>query len=230
MKEAIRTPEEMFAVVEGFPRWWKIKHRRYYHGNGVLEKEGAFFEGSFPVGRWKHFNEDGVLSEIKEIINVEGKPYLNQNWVFNQKGDTIDGSHYEIFFSKDTIAMDEAIQGLVNLRSPLFKGKNSSIMVIVPKDYSPNFNSDFSNLNEVDVDTTFNLNIESDYRKQTDLEGNYDKSVLFRRYYDTPGSKTFRGIIVEYTNKGIEEDKDSLVYKEHKKFFEKEIFVKDTAH
>lgn len=208
-----------------------IAYRKELYDNGKIKEEGKMLKDQFPIGRWKYYDNEGYLAQIKEFINIQNQPYLNQDWVFDHKGDTISkkSNYYVIDFEKDTITLEEPIRSIVYLKAPLFKGKNSSIMVIVPKEYSENFNEDFSNLKEVIMDTTHNLNIEKDYRGQLGLEGNYQYSVFFGRYFNTPGLKKFRGIIVEYYyTEGMIPDSLNQNYYEHKKYFEKDIFVLDT--
>ena len=64
-------------------------------------------------------------------------------------------------------------------------------MVILPKGYSDNFNWEFSNLNNVHLDTTFNLNLEIDMRKALGLESDLRKTSIFGKYLNTPRSHNF---------------------------------------
>ncbi|MGS2738392.1 hypothetical protein [Sinomicrobium sp. M5D2P17] len=207
--------------------------RKNFHKNGKIKSEGKIIHEDFPIGEWKYYNEEGVLQEIKEIKNIGGKPHLNRNWVFDNKGDTIPNksNYYTIQYDNDTISLGRPIQAVISLKEPLFKDKNSMVMVVVPKDYSKNFNKDFSNIEEVETDTTRNLNIETDIKKAFKMEGNYPWTVIFGRYYDTPGPKKFRGIIVEYyyTENHVPDSLNHNYY-EHRSYFEKDVYIKDTIH
>ncbi len=208
-----------------------LTERRYYYKNGTLKEKGKLNENNLPVHKWEYYNKEGILTQIKEIWDIKGKSHLNQDWVFNKSGDTIKnkGSYFSIKYENDTIDMDKPIQAVVNLKSPLFKNRKSEIMVIVPKDYSINFNDDFSNLENVQKDTIYNLNEETELKKELGLEGNYKLTSFFGRYFNKPGLKKFRGIIVEYYYTDSITP-DSLNYFEHKKYFEKDIYVKGSKN
>lgn len=208
-----------------------FNYRKYYYPNNSIQSEGMYNKLGLPVGKWSYYDEDdGYLKEVKEIKNINGKPHLNQRWYFDKNGDTIfDNSTFlSLHFLADTIMLDEAVKVYAELKYPLFKDKSSSIMAIVPRDNSEDFNEDFSNGNIVKRDTTFNLNIEKEYRLEAGLpDRDYSREVIFGRYYKSPGLKKFRGIIVEYF-KTDTITKDSLNFFEHKIYFEKDIYVKDT--
>lgn len=206
----------------------KIHSQKKYYPNGKIEEYGNLDNENIPIGKWKFYNKNGYLEEVKEFKIINGKSYLNQHWFFDINGDTLKekGTYYDLDFVSDTINLSEPIVGIVDLTNPGIKNKKTYVKVVVPKDYSPDFNDDFSNINIIDIDTTYNLNIEKDYREQAGLEGNFVRSAIFGRYYDTPGLKTFRGIIIEYAYD--KSNGDTLGYLEHKKYFEKEVFVKDS--
>lgn len=218
---------EYYSLIDSL----EITYRKYFYDNGLLKSEGFYYNSEHPVGKWKNYNEEeGFLEEIKEIKNIDGKPHLNQKWVFNSKGDTLfeKSVYLDILFSKDTITLDEAIKGYAVLEQPLFKDKQSSIKVITPKDFSPDFKNDFSDVNEIARDTTFNFNLETEYRAEAGLpDGDYRNQAVFGRYYKSEGPKTFRGIVVEYYHLDTV-NLDSINYFEHKFYFEKEVYVKSS--
>ncbi len=207
-------------------------YRKYFYENESLKSEGFLHNEELMVGYWSHYNEDyGYLEEVREMINIDNKPYLNQNWHFNAKGDTIhEKSVYaNLLFFKDTISITDAVKVYAVQEQPFFKDKNSSIMAVVPKDYSEDFDEYFSNLNEVEVDTTYNLNVDKEYRTAGGMpEGDYALEVVFGRYYNTPGPKMFRGILVEYSESNSKVT-DTLGNRQHKIYFEKSIYVKDSV-
>lgn len=171
-----------------------------YFTNGKLKSEGAFFSKNKPIGEWTHYDSTGVLVRKAEYLKINGEAIFNQDWYFNKNGDTLNnkGSHFEIYYLSDTIKINEPVKAMVELTAPLFRNKNSEILIVIPKDYSVNFNEDFSNLTEVDLDTTYNLNLEKEMREQNGITTNFGKSAIFGRYFLTTGRKKFRGIIVEY--------------------------------
>ncbi|NLN26203.1 MAG: hypothetical protein GX163_11300 [Bacteroidetes bacterium] len=206
----------------------KIHLHKQYYPNGKIKEYGSIVKENLRIGKWRFYNERGYLEEIKEFKLVDGESYLNQNWFFDVNGDTLknQGSYYDLWLVSDTITLKDPVVGVVDLINPVIKDRKTYIKVVVPKDYSPDFNEDFSNVNTIDIDTTYNLNIEKDYREQAGLEGNFERTAIFGRYYETSGLKTFRGIIIEYAYDV--NDRDTLGLFEHRKYFEKEVFVKDS--
>ncbi len=102
-------------------------------------------------------------------------------------------------------------------------------MVLLPNDYEENFNRDFSNFEEIQLDTTFNLNLEEEMRKALFINSDFGKTAIFGRYFSSAGKQKFRGVIVEYFYQdSISSDSLKLNYFETKKYFEKEIYVLDS--
>tara|TARA_R110000796_G_scaffold24221_1_gene69180 strand:- start:968 stop:1651 length:684 start_codon:yes stop_codon:yes gene_type:complete len=207
--------------------------KKYYYPNGILKSQGRTFENNQPIGIWNYYDSTGILNRKAEYIKINGKSYINQDWFFNKNGDTLKnkGTHFKIVFEKDTIRLNEPIKAKIDLITPLFKNKNSNILVIVPKDYSTNFNEDFSNINKVSLDTTFNLNLEKEMKNALGLTTDFGKSAAFGRYFNSSGKKKFRGILVEYFYKdSIISDSIKVNRFENKKYFEKDIFVMDNIN
>lgn len=206
-------------------------YRKYYYPNNSIKSEGIYSKLGLPIGKWKYYDEKGgYLKEVKEIKNINGEPHLNQSWTFDKNGDTIfhKSIYLSLYFLSDTIMLNEAVKVYAELEYPFFKDRASSILAIVPKDNSEDFMEDFSNVDHIKRDTTFNLNIEKEYRLEAGMpEGDYSREVIFGRYYNSPGIKKFRGVIVEYF-KTDTITQDSLNFFEHKIYFEKDIYVKDT--
>jgi hypothetical protein len=203
------------------------KHVRHYK-NGKLEKEGTYLNNDIQIGIWRYYNPDGSLREAKEFLLIDNKPFLNQNWVFSSTQDTLktQSNFFKMVLEKDTILINEPVKAKVDLIAPFFQEKNSSVMIIVTKDYSNDFNADFSNLAEVELDTTFNLNIETEMRKALGLKSDFRRTSIFGRYFNDPGPQKFRGIIVEYyyTENSVPDSLGNNYY-EKLQYFERDIYV-----
>jgi hypothetical protein len=209
-----------------------VSNRHFFYSNGILKSEGKNYSENEPIGIWNYYDSTGTLERIVDYRLINGKTYLNQDWYVSKLGDTIAnrGSNFNIIFDKDTISIREPIKAYVNLETPLFKNDNSSIFIVIPKDYSININEDFSNLEMVNLDTIYNLSLENEMRKASALTGDLTKTAFFGRYFDSVGNQKFRGIIVEYFYKdSIMGDSTKLNYFENKKYFEKDVFVIDTS-
>lgn len=202
-----------------------------YYSNGIIKNSGKLFSDSLPIGKWEYYDENGTKYRSAEYLKINGKPHINQDWFYSKNGDTIKGkgSYYKLIFNKDTIDLSEPIIAKIDLTEPLFKNKNSNILIVVPTDYSENFNSDFSNRKKVVLDTAFNLNIDKENREKFDLKTDFGKTAFFGRYFKSTGKKKFRGIITEYFYQdSIKPDGTKLNYFFNEKYFEKEIYVIDS--
>lgn len=202
-----------------------------YYPNGTIKSSGILLSDSIPSGKWEYFDENGIKYRSAEYLNINGEPFINQDWFYSETGDTIKGkgSYCKIIFNKDTIDLSEPIIAKIDLIEPLFKNEYSNILVVVPKDYSVNFNSDFSNRNQVVLDTSYNLNLDLENRKRFELKTDFGKTAFVGRYFDSPGKKKFRGIITEYFYRdSIMPDGSKLNYFYNEKYFEKEIYVTDS--
>lgn len=89
-----------------------------------------------------------------------------------------------------------------------------------------NFNKDFSNIEEVEKDTIYNLNFKPGLKKGLGLKTNWGKTVIFGRYFNETGRRHLRGILVEFNiNDTIEPNSKKHNYWTINKYFEKEIIV-----
>lgn len=205
---------------------------KYFYEDGTIETKGTLSEDSIPIGKWQYYDKLGDLTEIKEFLKIEKQPFLNQNWTLDSKGgiNKKRSNYFEVIMEKDTILLSEPIKVKVDLIAPFFKENNSSIMVIVAKDYSIDFNDDFSNANEVIMDTTFNLNIEKDMRKALGLESDFRRTSIFGKYFNDIGLQKLRGIIVEYyyTENTVPDSLGNNYY-EKVQYFELPVYVQDTV-
>jgi len=217
----------------------------YYYNNGQLFKSGKTRKNGKPIGNWNLYSKNGNLREIREWYVIKGHSRINRVWFLDKKGDTLSWRYqdsifkqkefindtlgtrrtcYDIFyFRKDTVAFDESLKAYAHLRSPLLRKENSQAMVLIANSKTE-FNSDFSNENEVELDTFYNLT--KDKVNQKWFKGVEQKYfTVFGYYFKTPGEKTLRGYLLEYATGEFGEGVDSLT---SKKYFEKKIFVRDS--
>ena len=176
--------------------------------------------------------EPHEMIEIRDYKTINGELYLNQIKYLNKEKKVIMGigNYFMLYLlNGDTISVKDAIQVGINLLG-MYREFDSSAMVIIPKFDYENYNTDFSNENNIEVDTIFNLNIELTYRKQLGIPDgeDYRNELAFGRYFDMVGENNFRGILVEYYNEKVAPD--SLVRREHKYYFDIPVFVKDTLN
>ncbi|WP_127844218.1 toxin-antitoxin system YwqK family antitoxin [Psychroflexus aestuariivivens] len=173
-----------------------------YYSNGNLKSKGLIDKKDQKIGSWKYFDNNGKLNRVVEYKIIENKSFINQDWKLNQKGDTLNNQscYYQLTLEKDTIKLNEPIKVKIDLTAPCFRDRYSETYVILPKDYSINFNEDFSNLDEMDLDTIYNLNSDPELKEKLGLTTNWGKTVIFGRYYNSIGPKKLRGILVEFVS------------------------------
>lgn len=216
-----------------------------YYLNGNVFSEGKVNRQNQRIGNWKFYTESGDLSEIREYYVINGEPYLNQNIYFSKEGadywietkdekfniysqpdfyfDTLtyDKTYYAEFdLGKDAVNINEPWRAVCYYYTPVFKDKNSETIVVMGQ-IDNNFNKDFSNFREVEMDTFYSLEKDFENRRYfPDDDPNY--TVVFGSWFKTPGDKIIRGYLSENY-----QDENSK-YQEKRIFFEKNIFVKDS--
>lgn len=197
-----------------------------FYENGKIKKEGILDDKFINIGKWKFYSNEGDLTFIREYISINGNSYLNQVMKYNEDGYIFYyPSHYfEIFKTKDTFSLNDPFRAAAIIGLPIFKEKKSEIYVVVPKN-GFNFNKDFSNGNEIELDTFYNLKKDTINQKWFP-EDDFSLTVAFGKKFEKIGNHNVRGFIVEY----YEQEPDSLgiIKKEHIKYFEVPIYVKDT--
>lgn len=221
----------------------------FKYRNGNIFKEGKLTKNGIRFGKWNLYDNSGILREIREFINFNGKPILNRVWFLNEKGDTLAWREQDsIFnqpeflndtiaqrnttfnyfhFSKDTLNITEPLRAIAEINTQPLDKYGSTIIVLLAKEDN-NFNEDFSNYREVKFDTFLSA-AKDTLNRFMFRENQYDKVVAFWRKFNTPGKKILRGYVQEKT--------DSFPYKEDsvgtaytRTFFEKEVYVQDTIN
>jgi hypothetical protein len=216
----------------------------YFYDNGHLFKEGKQDKNDREFGIWKLYDKDSHLREIREWFITAGKSRINRAWFLNKKGDTLAGrydnnifaqkefkndtlgfrnSSYNTFkfLTSDTIKVSQYYYAFANCGSPVLRDYNSKVMIIV--DNTNTLKDDFSNLKNVKVDTFYYAKIDTIHKTEFpsyDLE----KVVAFSGKFKSPGKKTIRGYLDEYTTEYPEDNKKVRV--ESRTYFEKTIYVK----
>jgi hypothetical protein len=220
----------------------------YKYRNGEIYKTGKL-RNKNKYGNWFIYDSLKDLRQIREFVIVNNSTYLNR--VFHLKngdtlakkydlitaqqefaGDTLNFNNTTYNFikvlSSDTISINEPFAAYALSGSPTMRNLNSQVIVLVGKEKN-NFNSDFSNLKEVKLDTFYNANI--DTINQKNFPGyNWNYVVAFGKYFGTSGKKTIKGYILEYAESPF---KDSLLINQNidslttKTYFEKVIFVRE---
>ncbi len=218
----------------------------YFYDNGVLFKKGKQYEENQKFGIWELYDRNSNLREIREWFVIRGKPQINRAWFLNKKGDTISWRKENYIFAQkefendtlgfrntiyntfnfitnDTLNLNEFYFGFANCGSPSLRDYNSKVKIVV--DNTNSLNKDFSNINNVKLDTFYYAKIDTIHKsefKGYDLE----KVVAFSGKFNTTGLKTIRGYLIEYTVEyPIENNKMGKAAT--KTYFEKTVYIKE---
>lgn len=180
----------------------------YYDKYGNIEAEGTVLNEK-PKGWWKMYKNNKIKKGV-EYVTFQNKVYSNQQITYDTNGKIIDSlSDYYIFKIPDTIK-----KGQTKIKAYYNRNFNNKSQVYICVGY--NVNKDFSNLNNANIDTFYVEN---------------PKNGWFGLRYESPGKKIVRGFVYERYFEVVDnirkvKDSSALILNEHKKFFEKEIYVK----
>lgn len=174
-----------------------------FHRNGKIESKGLLKNG-FKISWWSYFNEAGRLKETYQYLNFNDSIYKNQTMVYREDGslDLNRSSFYELKIP-DTIELGKSkknIGRLLKYNSNFKTADLSLVWVVIENQYS-----------------------ENSIKKDTFSDGTMTPKFGIFGY--KPGIQKVNGFIIEDI---IYEDSISLTIKKHKKYFEKQVYVKDT--
>lgn len=217
------------------------------YDNALIFKRGKQTKNGNPYGIWNLYDKNENLREIREWFVIKNQSRINRVWYLNEKGDTLSkryqdkvfnqieyindtiGARFttynQFIFKKDTISLNETLIAFANCGSPTIRDYDSEIKVFLARENN-NYNFDFSNDNQVKLDTFLNLKFDSINQKWFETD-DYGNIAIFHRKFNTSGEKILRGFMREYFYGPFKNNEfDSLIGPTI--YFEKKIFVKDT--
>lgn len=147
--------------------------------NDTLTGYGQMWD-SIKIGYWKYYNSEKKVIAISEYKMLNNKSYLNQEIAFDKNGDTIPNrSSYFLFEFKDN--------GKVHIKFKKILDQESYSFFV----YSDKINSDFSNVDDIKLDTIFfeddriTINLSKDYLRGLirEIKFTSDTSFMDRDVY-----------------------------------------------
>lgn len=177
-----------------------------YHKNGIIKEKGVLFN-NLREGWWYNYDNKGGLKSQSEYLIIKDSTYKNQSIYFYDNGEVdYDLSWFFTLKIPDTIVLGRN-RGEIKYYSPL-KSEVKYLLAIVENRYS-----------DIVV------------KKDTFLEEpNFTKIGI---YADKVGLKKVTGVLIEELIDIKEEgnsDSSKFTMKRYKKYFEKEVYVKDTIN
>jgi hypothetical protein len=174
-----------------------------YYSNGKIKEEGVV-KDDLKIGWWSYYDSIGTLMRKDEYKIIYNKPFANQTISYNKKGE-IDYDNSWFFNVKlpDTIKLGRNM-GEVHYFSTK-KADKKYLLVIVDNEYTKGV---------IKQDTFIK-------------EPNY---TWFGVFAHKVGKKKVNFRLVEelLSNKIINKDSATSEYTLHSKYFEKEVYVRDT--
>jgi|SRR5690554_854297 len=113
----------------------------------------GYMKDSLKTGYWKYYDSEKDLVAISEYLIIGNKTYLNQEVVFDKKGDTLfDKSNFFTCktdkLNKDSLYLEIKYEGIFDA---IYNDSESYPMLV----YHNDINEDFSNINKLKLDTLF---------------------------------------------------------------------------
>lgn len=111
----------------------------------------GYMKDSLKTGYWKYYDSEKHLVAISEYLIIDNKTYLNQEIVFDKKGDTLfDKSNFftrkKIRLNRDSLYIEIKYEGIIDA---IYNNSESYSMLL----YHSDINDDFSNINKLKLDT-----------------------------------------------------------------------------
>ncbi|WP_417367348.1 toxin-antitoxin system YwqK family antitoxin [Flavobacterium beibuense] len=177
-----------------------------YYPNGNVKISGSLYR-DLKTGWWSSYDESGAIKSKHEFLIISGKEYANQSILYDDRNNIEQESIYANFNYPDHLVVGLQIIKL-DYHSPYIS--DSQVMVCV----SDSIKDDFSNINEVVLDTFYS---------------GENKNIWFGVECNEKKSKIVRGFILEeYIRKEKDETKDSvyIMISHNKLYFDKKLPVK----
>lgn len=111
----------------------------------------GYMKDSLKIGYWKYYDADKDLVAISEYLIIDNKTYLNQEVVFDKRGDTLfDKSNFFTCktekLNRDSLYLEIKYEGIIDA---IYNDSESYPMLV----YHNDINDDFSNFNKLKLDT-----------------------------------------------------------------------------
>ncbi|MEN8125065.1 MAG: hypothetical protein ABFR32_08025 [Bacteroidota bacterium] len=175
------------------------------NSKNIIIAKGIVYKDTLKIGKWDLFDDKGIIDKTIEYMLIQGKQYSNQVWYYNDsKEDTIyDVSNYFKFsglkkkYNKGDTAFIEVQY------KPIFTSYSELILVT-----GEGIEKNFSNIDEVRMDT-----IDAENMK-------FDLNIIL----DKHGNENIRGYLKEFYI-GRKTENDPIEYHTGILYFDKSIFV-----
>ena len=215
--------QNSISSIEYFVDTYQIK-KVFYKEDGFKDKEGHIFKNKIRVGNWYFYRNNKVISQKLEYLNIAGVEYVNQGWYYDKQGKELEnsGNYIKIETKNDTVKINEPLIFLISLVKPYFS-YDSDVYVCLPKNKLSDLKQDFSNLNQIPLDTFISVKDE----KIVKDSHKYNRQVSFGLTFVKEKEIVVRGFLTErYPNNGNFGVDKKYEILERKIYFEKKIYVK----
>lgn len=177
-----------------------------YYSNGVTRRKGSLYH-DLKTGWWLNYNDTGKLISKQEYVIIADLEYQNQVIYYDDQNNITDKSVYADIYFPDNLKIGRQIIK-VDYHSPNIS--DSQVMVC----FSDSIKADFSNINEVVLDTFYSGD---------------NKNVWFGIECKDKKERNVRGFILEehiYTEEIGKQDSIDIVIDKTRLFFDKKLSMK----
>lgn len=192
----------------------------YFDNNTIKSKGIILRRNNRKIGFWEFYYNNSILEKKVEYLNIENSEYLNRTYIYDKSGHLLnnESNYYTVEVEKDTFKINELIKIYVYLDEPFFSYDAESF-VLIAKDKDNLFNDDFSNMNQINLDTIWEIKKDPYVNKKSILKDiNTNRLFVFAINFREVGIKNFSGIIVE-----TDPEKESL---QRYLFFRKTFYIR----
>ena len=168
-----------------------------FYKNGNIKEKGLIGDNGLKFNWWFYFDHKGSLNKKIQYKLFNDTIYKNQIIIYNKNIINENMSSYFLIDLPDTIKLGKSL-GQISHYSSNYKADYNLISVVVENEYS-----------------------ETVMKRDTFSDGTLNPKFGINTY--KTGEQKIKGFIIEEI---LNRDSTSLMIRKHKKYFEKEVFVK----
>jgi len=177
-----------------------------YHKSGLVKAKGLLLHNNVEKGWWSYYNKKGELVNSKEFLIINDSSYLNQE------------IHYK---SNNEIDLENSSFLILKIPDTIFLGKNAAFLK-----YYSHLKNPYKKSLSVVIENTYD---NGETKKDIFGDDSYGNEPKFGVYAKEEGDMKISGYTIEtvFYKENIGRDSASAKMIEHKKYFSKNVFVKN---
>lgn len=189
-----------------------------YYENGSVIKKGFFINDTIKIGKWSFYNNSRLKRQV-QYLNIDNTEYVNQYWLYDEDGEILGGSFYELVVDKEKYNFESEVYIKIFTPYSYFIDVDSELFFIYPRNET--LKKDLSNRDSISYDTIWNA-----YRSHPEQFKDSDSKffILSKIKIEKNESLRLNGILIE---RGFDKS-GNLINRYREMYLEEEIYVKKT--